>query len=315
VKEKITLMVSKEAKVKELSDLLGQYFTIKISDTFSELPTDCNYILLDESTRDDRINLNKHLISSNNELKKTNMHLEQQLRSKSAELLDLQKELETLSQSISYDLRIPLRAISGFSQILFDEYSPNFGEEGKRLTEIVTSNVQRMSDLIDALLSYSYFNRYQPQPVDLDMNRIVQQVYKELTTDNDRQNIDLEIENLPNAYGDPMLIRKVWYFLISNAIKFTRTSHNRRIKISARELSKELVYTIKDNGVGFDMQYSDKLFNAFQKLHSETKYEGVGMSLALAKRAVKLHRGLIWGEGVVDKGASFHFSIPKFNAK
>ncbi len=312
MKEKVILMVNSEKKREQLKTVLNEKYSVKISEIFSELPTDGHYVILDDATRDDQANLTKHLIKSNNELKKTNLHLEQRLRMKSSELMEMQKELETLSKSISYDLRTPLRAISGFGQLILEEYSSSFDDEGKRLSDIVNNNVARMNDLIDALLNYSYFNRYEIQPVDINMNKMVQSVYKELTTAVVRDKIDLTIENLPNAYGDPLLIRKVWYILLANAIKYTQYNQKRAISITAKELSKEFVYKIKDNGVGFDMEYSDKLFNAFQKLHSEIQFPGVGMGLALAKRAIKLHKGLIWGEGAIDKGASFQFTIPKF---
>ncbi len=313
MKEKVILMVIKERKREQLIEALKDNYSVKVSDIFSELPLDGNYVLMDGEIRDDQINLTNHLIKSNNELKKTNLHLEQRLRLKIAELMEMQKELETLSKSISYDLRTPLRAISGFGQLLLEEYSQNFDEEGKRLSEIVNSNVEKMNELIDALLSYSHFNRYEIQSVDIDMNKIVQSVYKELTTVVARESIDFIVEELPNAYGDPLLIRKVWYILISNALKFTKYNQIRKITISAKELSKEFVYKIKDNGVGFDMEYSDKLFNTFQKLHSDSKFEGVGMGLALARRAIKLHNGLIWGEGAINKGASFQFTLPKYS--
>jgi PAS domain S-box-containing protein len=246
-------------------------------------------------------------IRSENIIRNLNKKLEQSIDKVS----HANKELEAFSYSVSHDLRAPLRAIDGFTEILLREYSPKFDDEGKRICSVITGNSKKMGQLIDELLSLSRLDRTEMRFSSIDMNDLANTVYAELTTPEIRQRINFHLDDLKKAHGDPILIRQVWMNLLSNAIKFS--SHNEQpvISITRREEKGQTVFCVKDNGAGFNMQYADKLFKVFQRLHSEKEFEGTGVGLAIVQRIVHRHGGKVWAEGEVDKGATFCFSLPR----
>ncbi|MFZ3138753.1 MAG: PAS domain S-box protein [Thermodesulfovibrionales bacterium] len=245
-------------------------------------------------------------IRSENIIKTLNKELQQSVD----EVSHANKELEAFSYSVSHDLRAPLRAIDGFTEILLREYSPKLDDEGKRICSVITGNSKKMGQLIDELLSLSRLGRTEMHFSSIDMNDLANAVYDELTTPEMRQRIDFYLDDLKKASGDPILIRQVWMNLIANAIKFT--SHNEQpvISITRREEEEQTVFCVKDNGAGFNMQYADKLFKVFQRLHNEKEFEGTGVGLAIVQRIIHRHGGKVWAEGEVDRGATFWFSIP-----
>jgi light-regulated signal transduction histidine kinase (bacteriophytochrome) len=168
-----------------------------------------------------------------------------------------------------------------------------------------------MGELIDDLLTFSRLGRAEMKSVSMDMQSMVRKIFDDLTTPDSRERIDFQLGDLPVASGDPALIRQVWVNLLTNAIKFTSGREPAVIQVEGTQTETESVYTIRDNGAGFDMDYADKLFGVFQRLHSEREFEGTGVGLAIVQRVIFRHGGRAWGEGEVDRGATFHFALPR----
>ncbi|TMI32451.1 PAS domain S-box protein [Candidatus Bathyarchaeota archaeon] len=220
------------------------------------------------------------------------------------------RELEAFTYSVSHDLRAPLRAIDGFSKILLDDYSRPLGDEGKRMLSVIRKNVQQMAKLIDDLLTLSRLGRTEVRTQDVEMSDMVNDVLKELKQNAPNREIEFKIHPLPNAEVDPALFRQVWINLLSNAVKFTGKKERPKIEVGSNREKNQIVYYVKDNGVGFSMEYSNKLFRVFERLHSEEDYEGSGVGLAIVHRIVTRHNGQVWAEGKVGEGATFFLSVP-----
>ena len=221
------------------------------------------------------------------------------------------KELESFSYSVSHDLRTPLRALDGFANILLEEYAPILDDEGKRLLNIIITNANKMGYLIDDLLSFSRIGRQEIKLAKIDMYEQANSVYQELTTEKEKQNINFRLLKIPDAVGDPAMIRQVWINLIGNAIKFTSLKTNRSIEVGNTMKGNEIIYFVKDNGAGFNMAYSNKLFAVFQRLHSNTEFQGTGIGLSIVDRIILRHGGSVSADGKVDEGATLYFSLPK----
>ncbi len=245
------------------------------------------------------------------ELRSHESELEERIARRTAELLEANKELESFSYSVSHDLRAPLRAIDGFSRILAEDYANKLDDEAKRLIGIVRKNTQQMGQLIDDLLAFSRTSRQIMNPSQINMTDLAKAIYYELTDAQQRKRIQFKLNALPEAHADATLMRQVWNNLLSNALKFTRTKAKPFIEIGFYVRSGYLVYFVKDNGVGFDMKYADKLFQIFQRLHSMEEFEGTGVGLSIVQRIIKRHGGRVWAESEPDKGATFYFSLPK----
>ncbi len=221
------------------------------------------------------------------------------------------KELEAFAYSVSHDLRGPLRAISGFTRILMEDYVGKLDAEGKRLGGIIQQNTKKMGQLIDDLLAFSRMGRVSMSFSKIDMKEMANAIYHEATNAEARKRIAFTIADLPKAEGDTNMMRQVWMNLISNAIKFSAHRKPALISVSCQEEENRLIYCIKDNGAGFNMKYKDKLFGVFQRLHSEKEFEGTGVGLALVQRIIHRHGGEVWAKAEVDNGAAFYFSLPK----
>jgi light-regulated signal transduction histidine kinase (bacteriophytochrome) len=221
------------------------------------------------------------------------------------------QELEAFSYSISHDLRAPLRTIDGFTRILEEDYGTGLDAEGKRLCSVIRHSTTRMNSLIDDLLAFSRLSRTEMDCISADMGMMVQAVYEELVPPENRARIDFIAEPLPRVTCDPILLRQVWINLISNAVKFSLPREKARIEIGSQSTPEEDTFSIRDNGAGFNMQFSDRLFGVFQRLHSESEFEGTGVGLAIVQRVIHRHGGRIWAKGEVDKGAVFYFTLPK----
>ncbi len=221
------------------------------------------------------------------------------------------RELEAFSYSVSHDLRAPLRAMDGFSARLLSEYASSLDDEGRRLLAVISRNAKRMGDLITDLLEFSRVGRHELQMRRLDMRSMAESAYRELLPGEDEEKSEFIISDIPQVLGDSALVRQVWINLIGNAIKFTSRKPRRLIEISARAEGDEIEYIIGDNGAGFDMEYSGKLFGVFQRLHTVREFEGTGIGLSIVKRIMERLDGRVWAEGRVDEGAVFHFTLPR----
>ncbi|OGR32656.1 MAG: hypothetical protein A2091_03595 [Desulfuromonadales bacterium GWD2_61_12] len=243
------------------------------------------------------------------EIRSLNATLEERVQQRTTELLATNKELETFSYSVSHDLRAPLRAIDGFTKILLEDYAPRLDDEGLRICGVISYNTRRMGELIDALLAFSRLGRTEIRSVGVDMTALAAEVFAELTTPQERERIDFSLATLPRASGDPALLRQVWVNLLANAVKFSAKQPRASIAVTARHEGNEGIYTVRDNGVGFNMDYAKKLFGVFQRLHSDKEFSGTGLGLALVQRIVQRHGGRIWAEGEPGKGAKFYFTL------
>ncbi len=240
-----------------------------------------------------------------------NETLEQRVADRTAQLQSANRELESFAYSVSHDLRAPLRAIDGFSKMLVRDVSENLGPEERRKFQIIRDSAQKMGQLIDDLLAFSRLGRQAVSLADIDMEDLVRQVWKECLAVGAERQMELKVDRLPWALGDSALIRQVLSNLLSNAVKFTKPRERAVIEVGGWREDGESVYYVKDNGVGFDMRYRDKLFGVFQRLHGADEFEGTGVGLALVQRIIHRHGGRVWAEGKEDEGATFYFSLPE----
>jgi PAS domain S-box-containing protein len=244
-------------------------------------------------------------------LSQLNSNLESKVMQRTAELEASNRELEAFSYSVSHDLRAPLRHINGYVDLLIERYQAELPEKARHYLANVSDSAKQMGTLIDDLLKFSRTSRQEMRKKGLDMNSVVNEVLKKLNPDFEKRTISLKVQQLPAVYGDYALLKQVWFNLIDNAIKYTRNKKIAEINISYTEEQENIIFSISDNGVGFDMKYSQKLFGVFQRLHTHSEFEGTGIGLANVQRIVLKHNGRIWAEAEPDKGATFYFSLPK----
>jgi PAS domain S-box-containing protein len=265
------------------------------------------------------------------EIRRLNEELEQKVIERTAQLEATNKELEAFAYSASHDLRAPLRAMDGFSRILLEDHALELSAEAQRYLHLVRNNAQQMDWLINDLLTFSRLSRQPLKKQSVMCADLVRQVLEELRDEQEGRQVEITIGDLPTCQADPTLLKLVFLNLLSNALKFTRSREVARIEIGwhrisdsrlqiadsvaspsrseVTDLKSEIAYFVKDNGVGFDMRYADKLFGVFQRLHRSEEYEGTGVGLAIVQRIVHRHDGRVWAEAEVDKGATFYFAI------
>ena len=228
------------------------------------------------------------------------------------ELRQRTEELESFTYSVSHDMRAPVRAVDGFTRILIEEYANSLDDEGRRLLEIVRQNTEKMGQLIDGLLALSRLGREKLVFSEIDMTDLAKSAFEEQKAAGAKgREITFKLEALPAAYGDKRLITQVFQNLFANAIKFTRKQPNTVIEAGYHPGTNEDVYYVRDNGVGFDMNYARKLFGTFQRLHAATDFEGSGIGLATVHRIIDRHGGHVWAEAEQNVGATFYFALPK----
>jgi len=228
------------------------------------------------------------------------------------ELRQRTEELESFTYSVSHDMRAPVRAVDGFTRILIEEYANSLDDEGRRLLEIVRQNTEKMGQLIDGLLALSRLGREKLIFTEIDMTDLAKSAFEEQKGAGSRgREITFRLSALPAAYGDKRLITQVFQNLFANAIKFTRNQPNTVIEAGYLPGTNEDIYFVRDNGVGFDMNYSRKLFGTFQRLHAATDFEGSGIGLATVHRIIDRHGGRVWAEAEQNVGATFYFALPK----
>lgn len=259
----------------------------------------------------EQIELNEALVKSEEALREFNETLEVRVAERTFQLTEANKELDAFSYSVSHDLRSPLRHINGFAEILAREYSDHLNGDAKKYISTITDSAKKMGSLIDDLLTFSRTGRSELNKTVLNMNRVIDEAMVQIKPLLAGRTIDWQISQLLGVMGDYNLMLMVWNNLIDNAVKYTRVREKAVIQIGSREETNETVFFIKDNGAGFDMQYAQKLFGVFQRMHSSAAFEGTGIGLANVRRIIVRHGGRTWAEAEEDKGATFYFSIPK----
>jgi signal transduction histidine kinase len=236
--------------------------------------------------------------------------LEQNVRERTEELKIANRELEAFSFSVSHDLRAPLRAVSTFTQALLKEHVDNLSDEGRRLLTNVNAGALHMDRLITDLLRLSQLNRQPLNKQPVKLGELARKVFDGMVQERAGRDIEFVVADLPTWEVDAGLIQQVFVNLLSNAIKFTREREKARIEVGYRMDGTTLVVFVKDNGVGFNMKYMNKLFGVFQRLHSADQFEGTGVGLSIVRRIVERHGGKVWVDGEQDQGATFYFSLP-----
>jgi PAS domain S-box-containing protein len=244
------------------------------------------------------------------EVRRLNAELEQRVRARTAELEAANQELESFSYSVSHDLRAPLRHITGFIEMLQARAVPALDQESQRLAGNIAGSAARMTRLIDALLGFSRLGRADLRKIRVSLAALLRGAQLELRNEVRDRKVEWISGDLPEVDGDPALLQQVLINLLSNALKYTRPREVARIEVGAKVDAREVVCFVRDNGVGFDMRYADKLFGVFQRLHHAAEFEGTGIGLANVRLIVHRHGGRSWAEGTVNEGATFFFSLP-----
>jgi PAS domain S-box-containing protein len=240
-----------------------------------------------------------------------NESLERRVTERTRALQNTLAELESFSYSVSHDLRAPLRAMSGFAQILLEQFAPEVSPDARRYLQKISEDAARMDTLIDNLLAFSQVTSQSLNVVIVDPVTLVNVAIADLETEYRQRRVNFKIDSLPPCQADPSLLRQVYSNLLSNALKFTRKREVAEIELGyQREHGSDVVvYFVRDNGVGFDMQFACKLFGVFERLHSHKEYEGSGIGLSLVRRIIQRHGGRVWAEAAPDKGATIYFTL------
>jgi len=233
-----------------------------------------------------------------------------QLEKSVDDLRALNDELEAFGYSVSHDLRVPLRAISGLTRMLLDEHAGPLGGDGRRLMDLILKNTEHMGDLVEDLLGLSRAQRREMKWGMLDMRQLASDVIGDLEDEVSGRDVRFVLDMLPPASGDRVLVRQVLMNLIGNSVKFTGKKDSALIEIAGNTNGAENTYFVRDNGAGFDMDYAEKLFGVFQRLHRAEDFEGTGVGLALTERIVRRHGGKVWAESEIGQGATFYFTLP-----
>ena len=245
------------------------------------------------------------------DLRRMNEELELRVRERTGDLEIANKDLEAFSYSVSHDLREPLRAVEGFCEIFRTEFGADVPEPARKILERIWAGASRMSQLINDLLHFSRFSREPLNCMRVALHELVQQIVARLTEQLGERQLSVQIAELPDCYGDHALLEQVLVNLLSNAFKFTAGRQAARVEVGVLRKGGTAVYYVRDNGVGFDMRYADKLFGVFQRLHSQEAFEGTGIGLSIVHRIITRHGGRVWADSRPGEGATFYFSLPE----
>lgn len=238
-------------------------------------------------------------------------HLEKLVEERTVALLHANEELEAFSYSVSHDLRAPLRAIAGFSNIMLEDYGDKLDEEGQKTLNTIVHNALRMGTLIDDMLAFSKLSRAEKVNTSLDMKAIFQNVYNELIRQEPAgHKVNFVLGELTPSFGDQAMITQVVTNFISNALKYSRNTPETTIVVTSKINDDSITYSVKDNGAGFDEKYKNKLFKIFSRLHNDKEFEGTGIGLSIVKKVIERHGGTVTAEGTLGEGATFSFSLP-----
>lgn len=244
-------------------------------------------------------------------VRESQMDLERRIKERTAELEASNKELESFSYSVSHDLRAPLRAIDGFSRILLEDHSHQLDADAQRVLEVIRTNTRQMGRLIDDLLAFSRLGRKPIERSPVNMEVLARDAFTEIRLADSETGPRFQVGAMSPALGDPAMLRQVFVNLLSNAAKYSHGNDAPVIQVGSYTENGDNAYYVKDNGVGFDMNYANKLFGVFQRLHSAEEFEGTGVGLAIVQRIIHRHGGRVWAEGKVNEGATFYFTLPK----
>jgi two-component system sensor histidine kinase/response regulator len=254
----------------------------------------------------------KELLEKNLSLEKAEaqiMRLNSDLQSNLIRLEDVNKELESFSYSVSHDLRAPLRSIIGYAKMLEEDAADKLSSGEIKTLEVIQQNANKMNTLIDDLLEFAKIGKLEVKKMEVDSDKLVQRVINDFNTLY-KHKADIKVGALPAVYADDALLNQVWFNLLSNALKYSSKKEKPVVEIGTIKNDRNIVFFVKDNGAGFDMKFSERLFGVFQRLHRQSEFEGTGVGLALVQRIVSKHGGKIWAEGKIDEGATFYFSLP-----
>jgi signal transduction histidine kinase len=307
----LAYLLSKMLQKSIAQPILGLAETAKIISTKHDYSVRGNKLSEDEvGLLTDAFNFMLMRIQEQNKtLGEFNQRLEEKIKERTKDMEIANKELESFTYSVSHDLRAPLRAIHGYSRILETDYIEKLDGDGKKIIGVILRNSKHMGELIDDLLAFSKLGKQEINSKNIHMETLARMVADEFLSPATGDRLKILIHPLPSAWGDPVLIKQVWINIVSNAIKYSGKKTKAIIEIGCYRNQNHPVYFVKDNGEGFDMQYYDKLFGVFQRLHSYEEFEGTGVGLAIAQRIILKHHGRIWAESRLNEGAVFYFSL------
>lgn len=243
-------------------------------------------------------------------LRRSHDELEARVQERTGELRNINQELESFSYSVSHDLRSPLRAVTGFTDLLMSRHARDLPQDAQRLMAVIKDSALQMNQLIEALLSLAHIDRQPLHPRSVNLAALARQTITELQAEQPGRKMEIQLAELPDCIGEPDLLRQVYVNLISNAIKFTGHRPLALIEVGFKMDGGKTIYYVRDNGAGFDMRYAGKLFGVFQRMHSSRQFTGTGVGLSIVQRIIHRHGGTIWAESVVDQGATFYFNLP-----
>ncbi len=309
-----------------LSRLLQKSITtpiLALAGTAKEVSENTNYSLRATPYDDDEIGaltdaFNQMLTrieDQNHEITTFNQGLEKKVKERTGELEAAYKEMEAFSYTVSHDLNAPLRHIDSYLTMFLEDYGETLDKEGRKILGAVTRNSQKMRQLIDDLLAFSQVGRKELKKTTFSMDDVVKKICRAYQRRSEERKVEFKVQTLPEVYADATTIRQVWENLISNAYKYSRDKSPSVIEVGCAEQQDHFVFSIKDNGAGFDMEHYGSLFTPFQRLHTMSQFEGTGVGLAIVERIISRHGGKVWADSAPGRGASFFFTLPKVNSQ